>query len=99
MSRRHYSVLLALFLTVTFVWGILYLFNMQFAEGDVYPEYSSLRTDPRGARLLFDSLARLPGMTLVRSYFPLPLLAEDHATILLLGLDPNQFAAGPEAFL
>ena len=27
-----------------FLWGVLHLFGLQFTEGDVYPEYSSLRS-------------------------------------------------------
>jgi len=99
MNHNRRSVLLLSLLAAAFAYGTLYLFGVQFSGGDVYPEYSSLRTDPRGARLLFDSLAALPGLTLVRSYLPLDLLAEDHATIILLGLDPNRFAADPDAYL
>ena len=39
------------------------LFELRFAAGDVYPRYSSLRSDPVGVRALYDSLARLPGGT------------------------------------
>lgn len=99
MNPNRRSMLLASLLAAAFICGTLYLFDVQFSGGDVYPEYSSLRTDPRGAKLLFDSLAGVPGLTLVRSYLPLDLLEEDHATIILLGLDPNRFASDPELYL
>src|SRR6266571_4015009 len=99
MNHNRRSMLLGLLLAGAFTCGIFYLFDVHFSGGDVYPEYSTLRTDPRGAKLLFESLAGLPGLTLVRCYLPLDLLAEDHATIILLGLDPNRFAADPEPYL
>ena len=37
------------------------LFERRFASGAVYPDYSSLRSDPMGAKLLFDSLSLIPG--------------------------------------
>ena len=83
----------ALLVAGGFAYGLLRLFGMQFAPGDVYPEYSSLRSDPLGARLLFDSLARLPGMTVARNYFPLQFVEENGATVLLLALNPEAFTA------
>jgi len=48
--------LVLLLLLAGFTWGMLNLFGVQFSIGDVYPEYSSLRSDPVGSRLLFESL-------------------------------------------
>jgi hypothetical protein len=69
-----------------FLIGLIALFNSDFAGGEVYPEYSTLRADPGGAKLLFDSLARLPGVTAVRNFMPLPNLAANGSTVVLLGL-------------
>jgi hypothetical protein len=74
-----------------FVWGALQLFGVEFATGAVYPPYSSLRADPDGARLLYESLARMPGLTVTRNYLPLELLQSSGATVLLLGLDARSF--------
>ena len=87
----------ALLLAAAFLWGVLHLFGVEFAAGDVYPEYSSMRTDPAGSRLLFDSLARIPGVTAARNYLPLESLKETRATIILLGLDPASFSNDPQA--
>lgn len=73
-------------LAMLFLGGLIALFNADFAAGEVYPEYSTLRADPSGAKLLFDSLARLPGVTVVRNFMPLQNLAGNGATVVLLGL-------------
>ena len=36
--------------------------------GEVYPAYSSLRTDPLGAKALFESLSEQPGLEVARLY-------------------------------
>ena len=87
---------LTLLLAAAFVAGVVHLFGIQFAAGDVYPEYSSLRTDPSGARLLFDALARLPGISIGRNYVPLDGFQETGATVVLLGLDPATFPEDSE---
>jgi hypothetical protein len=83
MSR---SLLLALFLAAGFTAGILWLFNLQFAAGEAYPEYSSLRTDAAGTKVLYDSLASLGSLQVARNFRPFPLLGTGQATILVLGL-------------
>jgi hypothetical protein len=95
---------LAILLAVGFAAAVGYLFGVEFAAGDVYPEYSSLRADPKGAKLLLDSLARIPGVSAERSYLPLEFLPDDfltgnQATVLLLGLDPETFAKDPAPYL
>jgi hypothetical protein len=80
---------------IGFAAGVMYLFGVQFAAGDVYPEYSSLRSDPMGTKLLFDSLARLPGVTVARNYMPLDVLGENGA-VFLLGLSPGSFGEDDE---
>jgi len=81
---------LAIALALMFTVGLIALFNSDFAGGEVYPEYSTLRTDPTGAKLLFDSLAHLPGVTVARNFMPLLNLAANRSTVVLLGLhDPD----------
>jgi hypothetical protein len=52
------SVLLALLL-IAFLSGVGHLFVLRFQTGDVYPAYSSLRSDPLGARVFYESLENL----------------------------------------
>ncbi len=76
----------------------VYLFNLQFAAGDVYPEYSTLRTDPKGARLLYDSLAALPGVTVERNYRALEFLP-DGVTVFLVAVPAPGFGKNSEPYL
>ena len=66
-----------------FGWGIVHLFELRFAGGDVYPAYSTLRKDPLGAAAFHDALAALPGLNVERNLRPLATLAQ--APKLLLG--------------
>ncbi|HEY2017837.1 MAG TPA: DUF4350 domain-containing protein [Bryobacteraceae bacterium] len=91
------SLLVALILAAGFTAGVLHLFGVQFAAGDVYPEYSSLRSDPMGTRLLFDSLARLPGITPTRNYLPLDAVRDTGATVLLFAFDPASLSDDSDA--
>jgi hypothetical protein len=93
------TILLSILIGAGFTATVLYLFDVQFASGDVYPEYSSLRTDAKGAKLLLESLARIPGLSVERSFLPLAFLPEDRATVLLLGLNPESFAKDPDPYL
>lgn len=93
------TILLSILIGAGFTATVLYLFDVQFASGDVYPEYSSLRTDAQGTKLLLESLARIPGLSVERSFLPLAFLQEDHATVLLLGLNPEGFAKDPDPYL
>jgi hypothetical protein len=96
MKRSASAVLLA-FLAVAFGCGVLYLFNRRFAGGDAYPAYSTLRSDPVGAKVIYESLGRLPGVTVARSYQPLDRVADGDSTVLLLGLEPRGFAMRPDS--
>ena len=55
--------------------------------GEVYPPYSSLRTDPVGAKALYESLAGLDNLQVSRLYKPRTPLAPQTA-LLVLGLNP-----------
>lgn len=70
-SRTNLIAILGVVLAVAFCYGVLHLFQMRQDVGDVFPEYSSLRADPLGAKALFESLDALPGVTVVRNKEPL----------------------------
>jgi hypothetical protein len=76
--------LLTVLLAAVFAWGVVSLFNLQFESGEVYPEYSSLRADPLGSKLLFDTLSRVPGVAVSRNFAALDDV-EAGTTVLLLG--------------
>jgi hypothetical protein len=93
--KKAAAIPLTILLAAGFVAVAMRLFDLQFAGGDVYPMYCTLRSDPAGARLLFESLGRLPGLAVGRSYQPLERLEDRDSTVLLLGLDPRRFAMQP----
>ncbi len=90
--------MLALILAGGLLYAALRLFDLQFAAGEVYPEYSTLRTDPKGARLLYDSLAALPGITVERNYRALEYLPEG-VTVFLLAIPAEDFGNNAEPYL
>lgn len=51
--------------------GVIHLFMLRFQTGDIYPAYSSLRSDPLGTRVFYDSLDNFDDLTLRRNYLPL----------------------------
>src|ERR1035438_4391593 len=89
---------LIVLLAALFTYGLIQVFSIRFATGDVYPAYSSLRASPDGAKLLYDSLARTPALTVTRNYFPPEYLDASHATIFFLALNAGELAAQPESY-
>lgn len=70
--------------------GLLQLLLLRFEAGDVYPPYSSLRSDPVGTRVLFEALARQDSLAVARGLSPsLPWKDEPAATVFALGLPPH----------
>ncbi len=90
MSKRNYLGTLAFFvLAVALAIGLFQIFRIRLVAGDLYPEWSSLRSDPDGTRVLFDSLAATGRVVTVRKYKTVAQSPERSATILFLGYSPN----------
>ncbi len=51
-----------------FMFGVLKLFLLRFEAGDVYPAYSSLRSDPLGSRAFYSSLENINDTLIERNY-------------------------------
>ncbi|MGA2543143.1 MAG: DUF4350 domain-containing protein [Verrucomicrobiota bacterium] len=66
-SRHILAALLALSLA-GFAFGLVWLFQMRFDAGDIYPPYSSLRTDPLGVKAFYEALQNLPGLSVTRFF-------------------------------
>lgn len=67
-----------------FLGGILYLLLLdRFATGDVYPPYSSLRSDPLGTMIFFESLEALPKLEVGRDHKAVNQLPEGEKTTYL----------------
>jgi hypothetical protein len=90
----------AIFLLVVlagFTFGLVHLFKLRFESGDNYPPYSSLRTDPLGAKALFESLDRL--VPARRHLQPLSRLGDGlDSTLLWLGEDVKELHFLPHEF-
>ena len=82
--RKASWLMLALAL---FAFGLVQLFRWRFEAGDVYPPYSSLRTDPLGTQALFESLQAIRGVSVERNYQPLDRRKPTSGTIFYLGVD------------
>src|SRR2546426_9397742 len=61
--RGKLPIIFLALLLAAFAFGVLQLFKLRFESGDVYPEYSSLRTDPLGTRAFYESLELMPGVS------------------------------------
>ena len=61
--KKYFSLILLLGCAAVFVFGLVRLFQLRFEVGDVYPAYSTLRSDPLGAMAFYESLGKVPGMT------------------------------------
>jgi hypothetical protein len=72
-----------------FVAGLIALGSAVY-QANGYPEYSTLRTDPQGAKALFESLSRIPKLTVERSYRS-RLPETNGAVIIQMGLYPTPF--------
>lgn len=88
MKSAWRARVLGLIVAGAFCWGIVSLFQRQFASGEVEPRFSSMRAARDGTKLLYDSLGRLPGITVERNFLPLEFVPRDAATLLLVGVSP-----------
>ncbi len=85
-------ILLALICGILFVVGMVQLFLLRFEAGDIYPAYSSLRSDPLGSQALFESLQRIAPDSVHRNFRPLQQAEMDgHTTLMLIGIGKRGF--------
>lgn len=90
--RRYAPILILLGGTAVFALGIWTLFEWRFASGDVYPPYSSLRADPLGTMALYESLGKMPGLSVSRDFSILNRLPEEPGTTYLhLAAEPYEW--------
>lgn len=66
--KNHLPVVILIACAAVFVFGLVQLFELRFAAGDVYPPYSSLRADPLGAMAIYESLGKVPGVSVRRDF-------------------------------
>lgn len=96
MSKGLAMVLLGA-AVIGFVLGVVHLFELRFEAGDVYPPYSSLRSDPLGTMAFYESLERLPGVSVSRDYRMSNELPDGPGTLYLhLGAERDEWESVPE---
>jgi hypothetical protein len=66
--KRPALIVLFIACVGVFLAGLFQIFRLRFESGDVYPEYSSLRADPLGTMALYESLEKMPGVSVRRDY-------------------------------
>ena len=66
--KRYYSSIVLIVCLAVLVGGFLELLSLRYESGDVYPEYSSLRSDPLGTMALFESIDKLEGFAATRDF-------------------------------
>jgi hypothetical protein len=72
--RRPRNLLLSaltLIVVLGFILGLRRLFALRFETGDLYADYSTLNTGPRGTRALYQSLGDLGTPAVERNFLPL----------------------------
>jgi hypothetical protein len=86
-------ILIGLMAAVFVVAGVE-MFKVRAEVNGVYPDYSSYRADPKGYRILFETLSRLPSIHVDRSVQPLKEVPSGNGKILVVaGLLPTK---GPD---
>jgi hypothetical protein len=83
MMNRRASIIILLLCAAAFGFGLLRLFALRFEAGDVYPPYSSLRSDPLGTMAFCESLEKVPGLSVRRDFSSDNRLPEEPGTVYL----------------
>ena len=79
-------VIIFMIIVSGFMLGVIQLFLLRFEAGDVYPAYSTLRSDPVGSRAFFRGLGNLRNTSVQRNYQHLPnLVFEKPGTFFNIG--------------
>jgi hypothetical protein len=86
MAKRT-LLIITIVITILFIAGIYHIFSIRFTLGDVYPHYSSLRSDPMGTKIFYEGLLNLPGHVVKRDYSSVPTWeGGNDTTLFILGL-------------
>jgi hypothetical protein len=98
-NRNPFGILALCGLVFLLAAGLFQIFHIRLLAGDLYPAWSSRRSDPDGTRLLFDSLAATSRVVTVRQYKPLAQSPRRNATVLFLGYSPGSLVGASDAEL
>ncbi len=76
------TLVVAAVVILAFAVGVTHLFTLRFQRGDIYPAYSSLRSDPLGTKVLFKSIGTLDAVSIQRNHEPLERIGSPGRTTL-----------------
>jgi hypothetical protein len=93
-NSERWSLLGLLLVFLVLAGGLAGVFQLRYQRGDVYPAYSSYRSDPLGLKLLYESFSLVPGMRASRNLEPDAYFAPPpQVTLLLAGVEPSNLTA------
>jgi len=79
-------------LATAFFWALGWIYHLRFEQGDMYPAYSSFRSDPMGLKGLYEALAELPTIQVRRNLHPWDRMdIPAPATYIVAGLSPDAY--------
>lgn len=87
-------------LILIFLTGMIQVFMLGFESGEIYPAYSSLRSDPLGSRALYESLKNFEDVGIRRNYQILQSLKfEQNTTFFYLGASETDWDMVPQELI
>jgi hypothetical protein len=93
-------MILFLLMVAAFALAVVKLFLLRFGAGDVYPAYSSLRSDPLGSRAFYSSLEKINRVRVGRNFLPLQNLEfQPQTAIFYIGISPFDAESVPLEWL
>jgi hypothetical protein len=90
------SKIATIFIIAICLYALLQLLLMRYSSGDVYPKYSSLRTDPFGTKALYESLQDCCGLKTSRNFDEFYKIRERSESALIFagsGIPPDEIPA------
>ena len=100
------SIVVAILIFGLSAYALLHLLIMRYSSGDVYPEYSSLRTDPFGTKAFYESLRDCCDLNVSRNFEDFSKIKNNtNSTIIFAGASfsgdkiPESFFKDLESFM
>ncbi len=87
MLKNRIITMVIIGIASLFIWALFDSFALRFERGDIYPPYSSFRSDPVGCKVLFDSLKLLPNIRVKRLLRPINEISNtDNSVMIITGI-------------
>ena len=88
LKNKFMPAIALILLFISLLVGVIQLFMLRFQAGDIYPPYSSLRSDPLGTRALYESLENFNEISVQRNFHMLhSLKVGPDGVLFYLGVD------------